>query len=69
MAFFRKNIGKGQQIVRIGLGVGAAVMAYSFLSGWIALLVGVSALTFVLTGLIGYCPACAVAGIHDRIKP
>lgn len=69
MAFFRKNIGRAQQTVRIGLGIGAAVLAYSFLSGWIALLVGVSALTFALTGLIGYCPACAVAGLHDRSKP
>ncbi|WP_429115122.1 YgaP family membrane protein [Ensifer sp. KUDG1] len=62
-------MGRAQQTVRIGLGIGAAVLAYSFLSGWIALLVGVSALTFVLTGLIGYCPACAVAGLHDRSKP
>ncbi|WP_104663652.1 YgaP family membrane protein [Ensifer adhaerens] len=69
MAFFRKNIGKGQQAVRIGIGVGVALLAYSFLNGWLALLVGVSSLSFALTGIVGYCPACAVAGVHDRSKP
>ncbi|WP_414650711.1 YgaP family membrane protein [Ensifer sp.] len=68
MAFFRRNIGKAQQAIRLGIGVGAALLGYSFLAGWPAWLVVVSALSFALSGIIGYCPVCTVARFGDRTR-
>lgn len=60
MAFYRKNIGGVQQLVRIVLGAAATIAAVFYLTGanqWLAVAAG---LTFALTGIVGYCPACAV---------
>ncbi|TPQ30876.1 DUF2892 domain-containing protein [Bradyrhizobium guangdongense] len=63
MAFYRKNIGSRQQMMRLALGVAVAIAAFVYLSGFAAWLVAASGLGFALTGLVGYCPMCAVAGI------
>lgn len=63
MAFYRKNIGSAQQVLRLALGVAVAIAAFVYLSGLAAWLVAASSLGFALTGLVGYCPMCAVAGI------
>ena len=66
MGFYRKNIGGAQQIVRLVLGVGAAVAAWLWLVAPLSYLGMAAGLAFAATGLVGYCPACAVAGINTR---
>jgi len=66
MRFYRKNIGGGQQVIRAGIGSATGVAAFVFLSGTPAWLVAASGLAFALTGAVGYCPMCAVAGIGRR---
>ncbi|MCK1654417.1 DUF2892 domain-containing protein [Bradyrhizobium sp. 149] len=66
MAFYRKNVGGPHQAVRIALGVVVAVAAFVYLTGAAAWLVALSGTGFALTGLIGYCPMCAMAGIGRR---
>ncbi len=63
MAFYRKNIGSLQQAMRVALGVAAAIAALVYLSGAAAWLVAAGGIGFALTGLVGYCPMCAMAGI------
>jgi hypothetical protein len=63
MAFCRKNIGGLHQAVRIALGVAVAVAAFAYFSGAAAWLVALGGAGFALTGLVGYCPICAMAGI------
>ncbi|OKO71430.1 DUF2892 domain-containing protein [Bradyrhizobium sp. AS23.2] len=63
MAFYRKNIGGLHQAVRIAAGVAAAVAAFVYFSGATAWLVALGGAGFALTGLVGYCPMCAMAGI------
>ncbi|MGY3292344.1 CubicO group peptidase (beta-lactamase class C family) [Bradyrhizobium sp. LM3.6] len=63
MAFCRKNIGGLHQAVRIALGVAVAVAAFAYFSGAAAWLVALGGAGFALTGLVGYCPMCAMAGI------
>lgn len=63
MGLYRKNIGGLHQVVRVALGIAMAVGAFAYLAGaaaWIGVLGGA---VFALTGLVGYCPMCAVAGI------
>jgi hypothetical protein len=66
MGFYRKNIGGAQQIVRLVIGVGGAIGALIWLAAPLAYLGVVAGLAFAITGLVGYCPACAVAGINTR---
>lgn len=63
MAFYRKNIGGLHQAVRVALGGVVAVAALVYLAGATAWLVAVGGAGFALTGLVGYCPMCAVTGI------
>lgn len=64
MAFYRNNIGRLQQAVRVVLGAAAVLLGMAFLptpGNWI---VAISGIGMALTGFIGWCPACAVAGIN-----
>jgi len=66
MAFYRKNIGGLHQAVRIALGAAVAAAAFVYLTGPAAWLVTLGGAGFALTGLVGYCPMCAMAGIGRR---
>lgn len=63
MAFYRKNIGGLHQAVRVAVGIAMAVAALVYLTGATAWLVALGGVGFALTGLVGYCPMCAIAGI------
>lgn len=64
MAFYRKNIGGLHQAVRVALGVAVVVAAFVYLAGATAWLVALGGVGFALTGLVGYRPRCAMAGIE-----
>lgn len=49
--------------MRIAFGVAVAVAAVVYLTGAAAWLVALGGAGFALTGLVGYCPMCAMAGI------
>lgn len=63
MAFYRKNIGGLHQTVRIAIGMAVVAAAFVYLTGATAWLVALGGVGFALTGIIGYCPMCAMAGI------
>lgn len=63
MAFYRKNIGGVQQVMRLALGVAVAIAAFVYLTDLAAWLVAAGGAGFALTGVVGYCPMCAIAGI------
>ncbi|MCK1735094.1 DUF2892 domain-containing protein [Bradyrhizobium sp. 138] len=63
MGFYRKNIGSLHQAVRVVVGIAVAVGALVYLAGTAAWLVALGGAGFALTGLVGYCPMCAMAGI------
>ncbi len=63
MGFYRKNIGGLHQAVRVILGIAVAAAAFVYLTGATAWLVALGGAGFALTGLVGYCPMCAMAGI------
>jgi Protein of unknown function (DUF2892) len=63
MAFYRKNIGGLHQAVRVAAGIAVVVAAFVYFAGVTAWLVALAGAGFALTGLVGYCPMCAMAGI------
>ena len=63
MALYRKNIGGLHQTIRIALGAAVVAASFIYLAGATAWLVALGGAGFALTGLVGYCPMCAMAGI------
>jgi hypothetical protein len=66
MAFYRKNISSMHQVIRLVIGIAAVIASLVFLSGWPTLLVAAGGIGFALTGIVGYCPMCAMVGIDRR---
>ena len=62
MALYRKNMGSPQQLARIAISGAAILAAGTLLHGAAAWLIGAAAAVFGMTGLIGWCPMCAIAG-------
>ena len=60
-AFYAKNVPAWERFVRVALSVAGIVYGFSLPSpfGWA---VAASAAGFAVTGLVGFCPACAMLG-------
>lgn len=63
MGFYRKNIGSLQQAGRIAVGLAGAAAAYMLAGPPYGLVGAATGIMFALTGIVGYCPFCAVAGL------
>ncbi len=65
---YSKNVPVWERFLRGG--VGAALIAFGLLGlkgGWIGGLAALSGLGLMLTGWVGFCPMCALAG--RKIQP
>jgi hypothetical protein len=63
---FAANVPPLERLIRIMLGLGFALAVY-FGLGRSAAGIAAFGICFAATGLIGFCPACALAG--RRLKP
>lgn len=62
-----KNMGQVDRLVRIIVGLAiAAAYFMGLISGTLALILGVVAAVFVLTSLVGTCPAYMPLGLTTR---
>ena len=65
----KKNMGSADQIVRILIAVGIAVLYLTgTISGTLALVLGVLAVVFVATSFMSFCPLYLPFGISTRKK-
>ncbi|MGS0897082.1 YgaP-like transmembrane domain [Burkholderia stagnalis] len=60
--FYVKNVPGWERVVRIVLGVVVAVLALVSIKGVVGIVVAVAAAGLVVSGLVGFCPACAMVG-------
>jgi ethanolamine transporter EutH len=60
--FYAKNVPNWERVVRIVLGLIVIAAVLHFMSGPAAVLIAVSAAGIVASGLIGFCPMCALVG-------
>ena len=64
-----KNMGVVDRAMRVVLAVVVAVLFFSrLISGTAAVILGIFAAIFLITGLVGFCPAYAPFGISTRGK-
>jgi hypothetical protein len=60
----KKNMGNADRIIRTLIVVLIAVLYYTnVISGTLAIVLGVVAVIFLLTSLLGFCPLYTIAGI------
>ena len=57
-----KNVPNAERVLRVVLGVGVAGAGIALVGGTAGWLIAASAAGLVLSGLFGYCPACAMVG-------
>jgi hypothetical protein len=59
---YRKNVFAWEQIARLVAGAAIIGGGLYFVPGWPGILIAVAGLYTLLTGVFGYCPACAMVG-------
>lgn len=60
--FYVKNVPTWERLLRVVAGLAAAAWSVLALGGWWGALAGLCAAGMVLSGLFGFCPACAMVG-------
>jgi hypothetical protein len=64
--FYAKNLPMAERALRITLGLGLILLGMLYfqdgLTGWWGLISAGSGMGIVLTGFLGFCPACAMIG-------
>lgn len=68
MAFYRRNIGREHQVARLVLALGLVAAGFLLFSGMAAWAIAVTGIGMATTGIVGWCPACAVAGIGKETR-
>lgn len=61
-AWYVKNVPMGERVVRVVVGLGGAVAAVLLVPGLLGWVAGASVAGLALTGLVGFCPMCAMVG-------
>ena len=65
----KKNMGRLDRIIRVAIAVLVAVLYFTnVISGTWAIILGILALVFLLTSLVGTCPLYMPFGISTRKK-
>jgi hypothetical protein len=63
MFYFKTNVPGWERFLRVAAGIAVAVLAYYFARAELGLWLGVAGgLMFAVTGLVGFCPMCAMVG-------
>lgn len=61
----RKNMGNVDRAIRFSLAVVVAILYFTgMISGIVAIVLGIFALAFFITSLLGHCPAYTPLGIN-----
>ena len=61
-AFYVKNVPGWERVLRIVAGSGAAAFALYSIAGPMGWLLAASAAGIAISGLVGFCPMCAMVG-------
>lgn len=64
-----KNLGAMDRVLRVALAIVVAALYFSgMISGTAALILGILAVIFLLTGLISWCPIYHAVGLNTAAK-
>jgi len=60
--FYVKNVPNWERVLRVVVGLAVIILSLKLLSGIAGILIAVSAAGIVVSGLVGFCPMCAMLG-------
>ena len=60
--FYVKNVPGWERVARVVVGLVAVIVGYSVLGGLWGTILALSAAGIVFSGLVGFCPMCAMVG-------
>ena len=60
--FYLKNVPPLERVIRICIGLAIAIWSVSSVGGLPGWLIGAGAVGIAVSGLVGFCPACAMFG-------
>jgi hypothetical protein len=61
-AFFVKNVPRWERVLRVAVALAITLVSLNLLDPFWGWSVAAAALAFGLTGIVGFCPACALVG-------
>jgi hypothetical protein len=61
-AFFVKNVPSWERVLRVAVALAVALVSLNLLEAAWGWSMATAAVGFGLTGLVGFCPACALVG-------
>jgi hypothetical protein len=65
-----KNMGTTDSVIRILVAIGIAALYFTGrISGTLAIILGIVAVVFLVTSLMGWCPGYLPFGLSTRKKP
>ncbi len=63
MLYLKRNVPGWERFIRIAGGLAAAGLAFAYAQAPIGMWIGIAGgVMFAVTGLVGYCPMCAMVG-------
>jgi len=63
----KKNMGAADRLIRIAVAVVIAALYFTHrISGTLAIVLGIVAIAFVVTSLVGWCPSYLPLGLSTR---
>ncbi|MBP0595537.1 DUF2892 domain-containing protein [Paraburkholderia sp. LEh10] len=60
--FYMKNVPMLERIMRVVAGMAIAMLSIAYWTRPVGIVVAIAALGIVVSGLVGFCPACALVG-------
>ncbi len=65
----KPNIGDGERLIRVILGIYAMLLGFLFIQGVIGIILGIVGLVAFLTGTVGWCGLYALLGKSTAPQP
>ena len=63
MLYFKTNVPGWERFLRVVAGSAVAVLAFMFARAGLGMWIGIAGgVMFAVTGLVGFCPMCAMVG-------
>ena len=68
-SFYMKNVPVWERVLRVLAALGATAFAFAVLHSPWSWLTAASGIALAVTGLVGFCPICAMVGRRLTAKP
>jgi len=63
----KRNMGIADRVIRVAVAIGILILYLTdVISGWLAIVLGIVAVVFALTSILGFCPLYVPFGLSTK---